>query len=77
MRPMRSALVPETWQVDSPQALAEWLNAGGGRFLRAHTLVDVHGALRRDKKSGRLTWYITGLDSNGEDAFSHAVKAGP
>jgi hypothetical protein len=72
-----SAVALEAWQVDSPQALAEWLNAGGGRFLGAHTLVDVHGALRQNKKSGRLVWYVTGLDSSGEDVFSQAVKAGP
>ena len=72
-----SAIVPEAWQVDSPQALAGWLNAGGGRFLRAHTLVDVHASLRYDKSSGGVVWYVTGLDSAGEEAFSHAVNAMP
>jgi hypothetical protein len=72
-----SAIVPDAWQVDSPQALAEWLNAGGGRFLRAHTLVDVHASLRYDKQSRRLVWYVMGLDSAGADVFSHAVQAAP
>ena len=72
-----SSIPVETWGEDSPQALADWLNAGGGRFLRSHTLVTVHMALRRDEKSDRAVWFITGLDSNGKDAFSHAVKAGP
>lgn len=72
-----SAITLEAWPVDSPQALAGWLNAGGGRFLRTHTLVDVHAALRYDKKVDRVVWYVTGLNSAGEDAFSHAVEAGP
>ena len=72
-----SAIAPDAWQVDSPQPLAEWLNAGGGRFLRAHTLVDVHASLRYDKKSRQLVWYVTGLDSAGTDVFSHAIQAAP
>jgi hypothetical protein len=72
-----SAIAPDAWQVDSPQALSEWLNAGGGRFLRAYTLVDVHASLRYDKKSRRLVWYVTGLDSAGANVFSHVVQAAP
>lgn len=66
----------EAWRADSPQALADWLNASGGRFLRAYTLVDVHATLRYDKELGRAMWFITGLESGGKGFFSHSVKAG-
>lgn len=72
-----SGLAVEAWSVDSPQALAEWLNAGGGGFLRTHTLVDVHATLRYDKQSDRMMWHVTGLDSGGQDTLSHGAKAGP
>ncbi len=67
----------EAWQVDSPQALATWLNADGGRFLRMHTLTDVHATLRYDKEKGQVIWFITGLESGGEGFFSHSIEAGP
>ena len=72
-----SAITDETWQVDSPQALAEWLNAGGGRFLRSHTLIDVHAALRYDKARGKVMWSVTGLEIGGDNSFPHSVEAGP
>jgi hypothetical protein len=72
-----SAISVETWQVDSPQALVAWLNAGGGYFLRGRTLVDVHATLRYDGQGGQTMWYVTGLDSGGEDSFGHTVKAEP
>jgi len=72
-----AAVTDETWQVDSPQALAEWLNAGGGRFLQTHTLADVWATLRYDKKQGQVMWNISGLDSAGNDFLSLPVKAGP
>lgn len=71
-----SPVTAEAWQMDSPQALGAWLNAGGGRFLRSHTLVDVRATLRFDKENGQVVWSIAALESGGEDFFSHLVEAG-
>ncbi len=70
-------ITEEAWHMDSPQALAEWLNAGGGRFLRTHTLTDVHAALRYDKERNQVVWSITGLEVGEEDSFTHLAQAGP
>lgn len=72
-----SPITGEAWPMDSPQALAEWLNAGGGRFLRTHTLTDVHAALRYDKEKSQVVWHLSGLEREGEDTFSHSAQAGP
>lgn len=71
------AVSTEAWPIDSPQALAAWLNAGGGRFLRTHTLVDVHATLRYDKEKAQVMWFVTGLESEGDKFFPHSVEAGP
>jgi hypothetical protein len=64
---LREALSPyplagiavDNWQSDSHQALAAWLNDGGGRFLSRNSVVDVTARLRHSEE-GQLLWVVVG-----------------
>lgn len=56
----------ETWTVDSPEALARWLDNGGGALLGQNPGIDVTMRLGVDPASGGATWIITAFDANGQ-----------
>lgn len=66
--PLREALSPyvlstiaiDHWRFDSYEALNQWLNQGGGDFMRAHPIVDVSIRLRQSEE-GRPEWGVVGM----------------
>lgn len=60
-----AGLPPESWQVDSYQALGTWLTWGGARFLRANPVADVNARLRMSA-AGRPEWVIVGVADKGQ-----------
>ncbi len=56
------AITDGNWQVDSPQALETWWNAGGATFLSSHSEVEVAATLRVEE--GQVVWIITGITGN-------------
>jgi hypothetical protein len=66
----------DNWQVDSVQALAGWLDSGGGRFLGQNPGVQVVAQLGLDPASTRLTWNVAGLNDTGEKYWVAFIDAG-
>jgi hypothetical protein len=58
-----SAIDLDKWEVDSPEALARWLDYGGGELLSRDPGVDVTIQLGVDPASGGVAWIITAFDS--------------
>ena len=65
----------EALQVDSPAALANWLNAGGGQFLGSRPGIDVVAQLSVRSADADPEWTVVGHDRSTEDYFSVAVQA--
>jgi hypothetical protein len=65
----------EAWAVDSPEALARWLDHGGGALLGQNPGADVTIQLGIDPASGRLTWIVTGFDSSNSQSLALKVDA--
>ncbi len=76
--PVAQAPLPlsvEDWQVDSTTALANWLNAGGGRFLGAHPGSTVTAQLSVRVHDARPLWTVASYEENGEALFAAVVDA--
>jgi len=71
------ALLPvESWQVDSPSALTNWLNAGGGAFLGSRPGIQVAAQVSVRQAGAGAQWTVVGYDSNKEDDhFAATVDA--
>jgi hypothetical protein len=65
----------DDWQVDSVQALAGWLDSGGGQFLAQNPGVQVVAQLGLDPTSGRLAWNVAGLDDTAEKYWLAVIDA--
>ena len=65
----------EDWQVDSAAALANWLNAGGGRFLGMHPGSTVTAQLSVRVHDLRPLWTVAGYAEKGDALFVAAVDA--
>jgi hypothetical protein len=65
----------EDWQVDSVQAVAGWLDSGGGGFLGQNPGVQVVAQLGLDPASERLTWSVAGLNDTGEKYWVATIDA--
>jgi hypothetical protein len=63
---------PEAWVVDSPQALARWLDNGGAEWLGRNPGADVTIQLSVDTASGGPTWIINGV--GGSEGAPPALK---
>ncbi|GEM_PF-1985227 len=68
-------LSSEDWRVDSTTALANWLNAGGGRFLGAHPGSTVTAQLSMRTHDAQPLWTIASYEENGEALFAAVVDA--
>ncbi len=66
----------DDWQVDSVQALARWLDSGGGQFLGQNPGVQVVAQLGLDPARRRLVWNVAGLDAAGEKYWVAVIDAG-
>ena len=69
------SLPVDDWQVDSPAALANWLNAGGGPFLGGRPGIEVVAQLSLRSADADPQWTVVGYDRSTEDYFSVAVQA--
>ena len=69
------ALPVDDWQVDSPVALANWLNAGGGQFLGTRPGIEIVAQLSVRSPDADPEWTVVGYDRSTEDYFSVAVQA--
>jgi hypothetical protein len=63
------------WTVDSPEALARWLDYGGGALLGQNPGTDVTIQLGAEPGSGQPSWVITGFDTTGSQALAVKVDA--
>ena len=70
-----AALPVDDWQVDSPAALANWLNAGGGQFLGSRPGIQVVAQLSQRSADGDPEWTVVGYDRTTEEYLSVAVQA--
>jgi hypothetical protein len=62
------------WQVDSHQAINEWLNRGGGAFLKRHSIVDVSIRLARSP-GGTPEWTVVGIEQGGQTVHTERIDA--
>ncbi len=65
----------DDWKVDSPAALANWLNAGGGHFLGSRPGIELVAQLSVRSADSDPEWTVVGYDRSTEDYFSVAVQA--
>jgi hypothetical protein len=68
-----SPIVVESWQVDSPAALTNWLNAGGGAFLGSRPGVEVAAQLSVRQAGADPQWTVVGYDPAKEDEYFAAT----
>jgi hypothetical protein len=82
--PIRDTLSPyelsiidvEHWQIDSYQAINDWLNQGGGTFLKRHPVVDVSIRLAQPR-GGAPVWTVVGLTDSGQTAQTETLAHRP
>lgn len=74
--PNPPGLLPaQRWAVDSNQAIAAWLNAGGGAFLGENPGLEVSAILSYQRAGDGLFWHVTGLNQKNETLVSTTVDA--
>ena len=66
---------PETWQVDSPDALVGWLNNGGGPWLQQASSRVVSAQLAFDIAENRPRWAISALNPETGQTFRYVLMA--
>ena len=71
---MRAADVA-SWQVDSPQALALFLEHGGRDFLNQHPGATISLRLGPEEESSRLVWLAMGIQSADKSTMVLEVDA--
>jgi hypothetical protein len=65
----------EDWQLDSPAALANWLNIGGGSYLGSHAGATVTAQLSVRAHGQPPQWTVAGYDRNTDETFTVTVDA--
>ncbi len=65
----------EIWEVDSPAALTNWLNYGGGQFLGNNPGIDVIAQLSVRTAGADPEWTIVGFNNKNEEFFTATVNA--
>jgi hypothetical protein len=66
---------PDRWQMDSPEAITNWLNNGGGEWLQQATDRIVSAQLTQDLKTNSPAWTISGLNPETGQSVVYTVKA--
>jgi hypothetical protein len=70
------SLIPaDAWVIDSPAALAIWLDYGGSQMLRTNPGLELLVQLRRVGHYPDPVWMIVGLDSRTEDVLMVMIDA--
>lgn len=65
----------ERWVIDSPAALAIWLDYGGAELIRRNPGLEVLIELRRVKNHAGPVWMVIGLDKRTQDIHVVVVDA--
>lgn len=65
----------DDWQLDSPAALANWLNIGGGAFLGRHAGGTVIAQLSVRAHGQPPQWTVAGYDPTTDESFAATVDA--
>lgn len=74
--PNPPGLLPaQRWTVDSNQAIATWLNAGGGTFLGENPGLEVSATLSYQRAGDDVFWHVTGLNQKNQALVSTTVDA--
>lgn len=68
-------LAADTWTIDSPAALAIWLDYGGAELLRRNPGLEVLVQLRSFKDFPAPVWMIVGSDRRTQDTLVVVVDA--
>jgi hypothetical protein len=66
---------PDTWQVDSPDAIIGWLNNGGGPWLQQASSRVVSAQLAFDIAENRPRWSISALNPDTGQTFRYIMMA--
>ena len=69
------ALDPDSWLIDSPAALAIWLDYGGAELLRRNPGLELLVQLRTIKNYPGPVWMVIGLDKRTQDIFVVVIDA--
>jgi hypothetical protein len=68
-------ITTDDWVMDSPAALAIWLDYGGHQMLRTNPGLELLAQLRSVSNHPRPVWMIVGLDSRTEDVLTVVIDA--
>jgi len=66
----------EDWRVDSVEALAAWLDHGGGAMLGARPGIEVSAQLNVPTEGGDPTWTVVGFDIEIDDFLTLMIHGG-
>jgi hypothetical protein len=62
----------DQWKVDSSEAIAHWLDNGGGALLSQSANIEVTMQLGVEPAAGQMVWFVTG--SGGDEGQGLALK---
>jgi hypothetical protein len=65
----------EAWRLDSAEALATWLDHGGGAMLGARPGIEVSAQLNVPTPGGDPTWAVVGFDVGSDDFLTVMIHA--
>lgn len=68
-------LPAEAWSVDSVEALATWLDYGGGAMLGAKPGIEVSAQLNVPAEEAEPTWAVVGFDTASNDFLTVMIHA--
>jgi hypothetical protein len=70
-----ATIQPEEWSIDSPEALAGWLDHGGGDLLGRSPGVSVSIQLGVDPASGGATWIVSAFEADSDQPVAFKIDA--
>ena len=65
----------EKWKLDSSEAIAHWLDNGGGALLSQNPDIEVTMQLGIDPAGGQTVWFVTGSSSADGQGLALKVDA--
>jgi hypothetical protein len=65
----------EAWRINSVEALATWLDNGGGDMLGAKPGIEVSAQLNVPTEGGEPVWTVVGYDTGSDDYLTVMVDA--
>lgn len=68
-------IAPNTWQIDSPQAISAWLNFGGSTMLAAMPGIQVVAQLQVKQSESPPIWIVAGYDQVTQNYLSVLIDA--